>query len=283
MGTGALATYYDRLGRWNRLADPFGYGGGRSTLTVHRALVDPAVGGRPKFTRLHDVIADQLHGHAPRRILDAGCGLGGTMIALSQRFGATAVGLTLSVVQAEDANAAIARRGLDARVQALVRSYDDPPRGAVDLIVAIESLAHSEDPRRSVTALAQVLAPGGAFVIVDDMPEPEAAGRPEMAIFTAGWGCPVLASAAMHRDALTAAGLTVETELDLTLDCRPRAFARITQLTWLNRLVYRLAPSTALRQVMDAHRGGLALERLLRSGLVRYRLLVARRPVLQVS
>jgi hypothetical protein len=53
-------------------------------------------------------------------------------------------------------------------------------------------------------------------------------------------------------------------------------------LNALNR-VARLIPSAALRQVLDSHQGGLALERLTRNGLVRYRLLVARKPELQVS
>ena len=50
----------------------------------------------------------------------------------------------------------------------------------------------------------------------------------------------------------------------------------------LNRFVHRLAPA-GLKQVMDSHMGGLALERLTRAGLVRYRLLIARRAALQVS
>ena len=29
-------------------------------LTVHRALADPRAGGRPTFTRLHDVILERL-------------------------------------------------------------------------------------------------------------------------------------------------------------------------------------------------------------------------------
>ncbi|MGC4082586.1 MAG: hypothetical protein QM736_10860 [Vicinamibacterales bacterium] len=37
-----VATYYERLGRWNRLARVLGDGGGSGALTVHRALVDPA-------------------------------------------------------------------------------------------------------------------------------------------------------------------------------------------------------------------------------------------------
>ena len=51
-------------------------------------------------------------------------------------------------------------------------------------------------------------------------------------------------------------------ELDLTDHCRPRAKHASAQLMALNRLVHRLIPSAASRQVMDSHLGGLALERL---------------------
>ena len=283
MGTGSLATYYDRLGRWNRAAGAFGLGGGSSTMTVHRALADPRAQGRATYTRLHDVLLEQLAALASPRVLDAGCGLGGTMIALARERDATCVGLTLSGSQAASANATAARLGLSSKVHALVQSYDHPPAGPFDLIVAIESLAHSPHPATSATALAGVLAPGGHLVIVDDMPEILAAASPDLDTFKRGWQCPVLLTAAEYLGSLTRVGLDLMTQLDLTDDCRPRAMARIAQLTTLNRLIHRLVPSAALRQVLDSHLGGLALERLTRAGLMRYRLLVAQRPELRVS
>jgi hypothetical protein len=70
-------------------------------------------------------------------------------------------------------------------------------------------------------------------------------------------------------------------EVDLTDSVRLRSHLRIELLTALNRAAC-LIPLAALRQVMDSHRGGLALERLARNQLVHYRLLVARRPELRV-
>ena len=60
--------------------------------------------------------------------------------------------------------------------------------GGVDLIVAIESLAHSPSPERSVRALATALAPGGLLVVIDDMPLAAARGtaaacEAELALF----------------------------------------------------------------------------------------------------
>jgi SAM-dependent methyltransferase len=277
MGSGAVARYYDRLGRWNRIAQLLGYGGGQSTHTVHRALADPEAQGRPTFTRIHDILFAELAGTPPRRMLDAGCGLGGTMMAFAERFrDLSATGLTLSESQAQQANGWMARRGLDGRVHALVRSFDDPPRGPFDLIVAIESLAHSENPSASIAALSRVLAPNGTLIIVDDMPEPEADRSEDLRVFKAGWHCPVLADRAAYRSALTRGGVNIQSERDLTSDCRPRSFLAISLLMRLNRLVRHLSPSPGVRQVLDAHLGGLALERLLRRREVRYRLILAR-------
>jgi SAM-dependent methyltransferase len=281
MGSG-VGAYYDRLGRWNRVARLIGHDGGSGALTVHRALADPHAGGRPTFTRLHDVLLEHLPPLKAPRVLDAGCGLGGTMLALAAALGARCVGVTLSESQARRANDAAARAGLADQVHAVVQSFDAPPRGPFDLVVAIESLAHSQEPRTSVSMLAAVLAPGGVFAIVDDMPEPAAIGTPDLETFMAGWQCPVLTSEAGYREALAACGLEVRAAIDLTSSVRPRSRAAIGALMAANRLAHAVATAPA-RQVLDAHRGGLALERLTRAGLVRYRLVVAQKPELQVS
>lgn len=283
MHSGGVASYYDRLGRWNRLARAVGFGGGHTTFTVHRALADPSASGRPTFTRLHDLLLEHITDAGALRVLDAGCGLGGTMLLLAETRGAACTGLTLSPSQAETANSTAAHRGLEALVRAQVQSYDEPPAGPFDLVVAIESLAHSRNPATSVAALAAVLAPGGTFIVVDDMPEESARGTADLATFKAGWQCPVLWSESEYLAAFNTRGLEVVTRTDLTPQCRPRSLARITQLSALNRMTRRLAGNRPLAAVMDSHLGGLALERMIRRGAVKYRMVIARKPILQVS
>ena len=217
-----------------------------------------------------------------RRVLDAGCGLGGTMIALARATGATCEGLTLSPSQARTANDAAAEAGLASRVRAAAGNYDAPPDGPFDLVVAIESLAHSAAPDRSVSALARVLAPGGRLLVVDDMPAASAVDAPDLERFKAGWQCPVLWGLEQYREAFARLGLEAAAAVDLTGACRPRTHAGIALLMAMNGLV-RLVPSPSLRRVMDSHMGGLALERLLRDGRVRYQMLIARKPRTQVS
>jgi SAM-dependent methyltransferase len=271
----ALGAYYDRLAHWTASARYLGYGGGRDALTVHRALADPRAGGRPTVTRLHDVLLAALPALPAGHVLDAGCGLGGTMLDLAQRCSARFTGVTLSARQAEIGRAAVATAGLEQRIRIEIGSYDSPPEGPFDLAIAIESLAHAARPAGTIGAIAARLAPGGRFAIVDDMPEPQARGSRDLALFQAGWELPVLAGAAEIKGELARCGLALVAERDLTDEMRPRTLARIAQLERFNRALRRVAPFAALRSLLDSYHGGLALERLYRSNWMRYRLIVA--------
>ena len=271
----ALGGYYDRLALWTASAHRFGYGGGHGTLTVHRALADPRAGGRPTVTRLHDVLLAALGSQPLGHVLDAGCGLGGTMLDLAGRCSARFTGVTLSERQAAIGRAAAAKAGLAGRIAIEVGSYDSSPQGPFDLAIAIESLAHSPRPERSIAAIAARLTASGRLAIVDDMPEPRARGTRDFAWFQSGWRVPAPASAAELEAMLARCGLAIVADRDLTSELRPRTLARIAQLEKLNRVLRRFAPSGGLRELLDSYRGGLALERLYRFGLMRYRLIVA--------
>jgi len=273
----ATGAYYDDLSSWTALARFLGYGGGRRALTVHRALADPRAGGRPTVTRLHDLLLETLPVTTLRRVLDAGCGMGGTMIALAAKTSATFTGLTLSPHQAAIGQRAIARAGLANRVEILVGSYDDPPERPFDAAIAIESLAHSSAPGASLRAIASRLAPGGWLALVDDMPEAAARGTRDLEAFQDGWRLPALCGAAEIAATLRAQGLEIVADHDLTRELRPRTPEQIARLERLNRALRAIAPTHKLRTLLDSYRGGLALERLYRHGLMRYRLLVARK------
>jgi SAM-dependent methyltransferase len=207
-------------------------------------------------------------------VLDAGCGLGGTIHFLAPRLGGSYLGLTLSPGQASAATRLA--ETLDQPVQILVRSYDDPPPGPYQVIVAIESLAHSPDHERTLSALARVAAPGAVLVVADDMPEPGAERSQDLRRFKKGWQCPRLWTVERYRRALDSLGAAIVVDRDLTPEYRPRSLTKINRLERLNRALHVMVPSPGWRAVMDSHYGGLALERLYQEGLMKYRLLIAR-------
>ena len=104
----------------------------------------------------------------PLRILDVGCGIGGSTRHIAREYGMVGEGITLSPVQAERANALTASQGLsDALVfsvaDALQMPYADD---SFDLVWSLESGEHMPDREKFVSELARVLKPGGDLVVV---------------------------------------------------------------------------------------------------------------------
>ncbi|TKY67903.1 tocopherol O-methyltransferase [Spatholobus suberectus] len=104
----------------------------------------------------------------PKSIIDVGCGIGGSSRYLAKKFGATSVGITLSPVQAERANALAAAQGLADKVSFQVAdALEQPfPDGQFDLVWSMESGEHMPDKAKFVGELARVAAPGATIIIV---------------------------------------------------------------------------------------------------------------------
>lgn len=278
-----VARYYRWLDRleWFRVARGEA---GHGAHPVHRALRDPEAPDAPASPFLvHRLMLQGLDLPPEPAVLDAGCGYGATAFDLLPAIGGTWLGLTLSEVQARRGMEEAARRGLADRVRFRVASYDVPvpEAGRFDLVIGIESLIHSPDPAHTIATLAAALRPGGHLVMVDDMPEPRLAPplARDLALFARMWRCPVAPGREGWVAAMRAAGLVPVAERDLTPLTIPRPpEALALPFARARRRVRWLAP-LGLGLRCQADLGGMALERLLHAGAVRYRLLAARKPL----
>lgn len=104
----------------------------------------------------------------PKSVVDVGCGIGGSSRYLAKKFGASCVGITLSPVQAERANALAAAQGLADKVSFQVADALQQPflDGQFDLVWSMESGEHMPNKPKFVGELARVAAPGGTIIIV---------------------------------------------------------------------------------------------------------------------
>ena len=110
-------------------------------------------------------LAQRYPGHAgSRRILDIGCGYGGTVKAFSEA-GDEALGLEI-----DQTLAAYAALNLENAPRAMVRCEDivgcDPAEfGRFDLVFCSDVIEHVSDPERVLDMVPALLAPGGRFIM----------------------------------------------------------------------------------------------------------------------
>ena len=102
------------------------------------------------------------------RILDVGCGIGGSSIYLARNFGAKVTGITLSKVQAEMASAAAESDGLDVSFRVMdAQDLSFAPDEQFDCIWSIEAISHFHKKKSFFDQASKLLVPGGVIAITD--------------------------------------------------------------------------------------------------------------------
>lgn len=104
------------------------------------------------------------------RLLDLGCGYGGTAVHIAERLKCKAVGVNISPFQVQAANNLARRlRFGEKEVYFVVGDALQPdlPDGCADLVVSVESAAYMPCKEKFVAQLARLCAPGGTVILVD--------------------------------------------------------------------------------------------------------------------
>lgn len=101
------------------------------------------------------------------KILDVGCGIGGSSLYLAQKYNATATGITLSPVQAARAKERAAIAQMSEKTEFLVADALQMPFAddSFDLVWSMESGEHMADKEQFLRECYRVLKPGGTFLM----------------------------------------------------------------------------------------------------------------------
>jgi tocopherol O-methyltransferase len=229
--------------------------------------------------RLVDAVSDVARIESGQRILDVGCGMGGSAIQLVRTRGCHVTGITVSRLQQRWASWAARWHGARQGTEFLCLDAEDAawPAGSFDGLWTIECTEHLFDKPRFFRRAAQWLRPGGriavcAWLAGDVVPGTEA----ERLVrgICRGCLCPSLGTMADYGRWLQDAGLELETTLDWT--------DRVAR-TW--DICLRRVRRTGLRHLARAVDRRLvsfldsmpALREAYRSGAMYYGCLVARR------
>jgi cyclopropane-fatty-acyl-phospholipid synthase len=113
-----------------------------------------------------DYILHKLRLRAGERLLDIGCGWGALLVRAAQRFGATALGITLSGKQHDEARRRIAAAGAADSARVELRDYRELGDERFDKIVSVGMFEHvgRSHLREYFRAAYRALRPGGLFL-----------------------------------------------------------------------------------------------------------------------
>ena len=209
-------THYKRV--WNLQRSRslhYGYWD-NSTKNFHEALLN-----------INKILAAKAGIKKEDKVLDAGCGIGGSSLWLAKNIGCDVTGISLSAKQVQTANKLSAEENL--QTLAIFEQQDFTAthyaNESFDIIWAIESVCHAADKSKFIEEAFRLLKKGGRLILADffkkdNLKENDAALITQWAN---GWAIDDFASIEKFNNQLGDAGFTNTNIEDATAKIIPSA------------------------------------------------------------
>ena len=255
---------------------------GGDLLATHFGLWGPDTAtDREALLRANRTLVDGCDLAPGRRVLDAGCGVGGTAITLAETWGVHVTGLTICEPHIEVATRHAEQRGVGHLVDFRYGDFMDLPFSgeSFDVVLNHESFCYATDKLAYLRGVHRVLKPGGRWQALEGLTSGAAASEKQETIHARaqhGWRMPPLEP---WRDVLATlgqAGFERISGRDLSAEVAPatkKLRDRWLMFTLLMDPVGRM--SEASREFMEAT---VAYHEGLTEGLFTYHLVAGTRP-----
>jgi tocopherol O-methyltransferase len=305
--TDAIVAYYDETWLDYRLLWL-----NRRNLSVHFGYADATTSGHAEaLLNMNRVLADRAAIHPGDRVLDAGCGVGGSSLWLAQERGAEVVGITPVASQVARAQRFAAQSGLladhrppasqgtrstqHATQETVLGSrtgharfeqadYTDAPfpDASFDVVWSLESLCHAPRKADFYREALRLLRPGGRLVVAEYIRVARLLGGDHERLLHSwldGWAIPDLDTRAEHLEHLAAAGFAGVRFDDVTAHTRS-SLRRLYQLTFWTYPLALTGRTVGIRSAIQHGNviGSLRQYQALKRGLWFYGIISATKP-----
>lgn len=221
------------------------------------------------------------------KVLDVGCGVGGTSRYLAKKLGSSAqvTGITLSPNQVKRASELAEEQGVgNANFQVMNALKMDFPDNSFDVVWACESGEHMPDKELYINEMMRVLKPGGKFVMAtwcqrDDREKPfDDKDDRDLRFLYEEWTHPYFISIEKYKEIIDTTGLMNEVK---TEDWNDQTIASWRHSVWVGVYDPRgfiFKPQKYFKCVRDAY----CLERMHRAfdrGLMEYGMFAATKKI----
>lgn len=270
-----LSDYYDSLTDYmvslngNLLAAHFGLWG-PETKTDQEALL-----------RSNEILVQGCNLDPEQRVLDAGCGVGGTAIMLAEKYGVHVTGLNICEPHIAVATEHADRRGVGHLVEFRHGDFMSLPfpDESFDLVLNHESLCYASDKLAYIQGVHRVLKPGTQWQVLDGFTSGRPMSEAEEAIHACtqyGWHIPPLESWRDVLSILEKVGFEEVKSQDFSSEVMPSTESLRKKWQLLTFLVPPSSlPNQASRECMDAT---ISYGQGLQEGIFTYHFVSAMKP-----
>ena len=183
-----------------------------NSLAIHYGYWDEKVNSFPEsLLRMNEIMIETAEIKSTDKVLDAGCGVGGSSIFMATVLGCKVTGITLSERQVQHAKENAAKKNVGGLVdfKAMDYSETDFPDASFDVVWGCESICYADDKEKFIKEAFRLLKPGGRLVVADgfvtDFTNNE---NPIISQWADGWQVNYLESPERFQNFMQAAGFT---------------------------------------------------------------------------
>ncbi len=234
--------------------------------------------------RENQILAQRANIQKHHKVLDAGCGVGGSSIWLANNIGCEALGITLSQAQVGQCKKNAKQRKAAELTNFEVRDYTNTglADASFDVVWAVESVCHAPNKEDFVKEAMRLLKPGGKLIIADfwaSKQEYSGADAKVMNEWVHGWSVDQLEHIDNFRAYLGNHGFNELSYEDATDNIRPSSerlhkYAKWTLFFAKALELLKIRSKAQHGNVVAVHRAHIALER----GLWNYGIICAQKP-----
>ncbi|HFA48866.1 MAG TPA: methyltransferase domain-containing protein [Bacteroidetes bacterium] len=230
-----ITDYYDHTEphyrQWWKMEDSMGlhYGvWGPTTKTLSEAILNT-----------NSRLAEMGKISPSDKILDAGCGVGGSSIFLAKKYGCRVAGITLSERQVRTATSFSEKKGVAHLASFAKQDYTNThfPDNHFDVAWAIESMQTATDKSLFFKEIKRVLKPGGRLLIADVFKKGDwkIAETPVMQTMLNGWAMSDILSIAQLEKTAEKHNFALAQNRDVSLEIIP-SIKQYYRFAWLGMI-----------------------------------------------